>query len=71
MYLCLGSKVSHIKTGYAYSKNTLQMEGIFMAVRKLDTGKWLCECYPAGRNGRRVRKQSPPKVKHSLLNATR
>lgn len=28
-----------------------------MAVRKLTTGKWLCECYPAGRNGRRVRKQ--------------
>lgn len=28
-----------------------------MAVRKLDTGKWLCECYPAGRSGRRVRKQ--------------
>ena len=28
-----------------------------MAVRKLTTGKWLCECYPAGRSGRRVRKQ--------------
>ena len=28
-----------------------------MAVRKLDTGKWICECYPAGRSGRRVRKQ--------------
>ena len=28
-----------------------------MAVRKLETGKWICECYPAGRNGRRVRKQ--------------
>ncbi|QLY61733.1 tyrosine-type recombinase/integrase [Citrobacter freundii] len=28
-----------------------------MAVRKLDTGKWICECYPAGRGGRRVRKQ--------------
>ncbi|OUF47927.1 phage integrase [Pluralibacter gergoviae] len=28
-----------------------------MAVRKLDTGKWVCECYPAGRCGRRVRKQ--------------
>lgn len=51
------SKISHIDTGYAYSKNTLQMEGIFMAVRKLDTGKWICECYPAGRSGRRVRKQ--------------
>ena len=22
-----------------------------MAVRKLTTGKWLCECYPAGRSG--------------------
>ncbi|MWJ64956.1 integrase, partial [Escherichia coli] len=21
-----------------------------MAVRKLTTGKWLCECYPAGRS---------------------
>ncbi|WP_447880029.1 phage integrase [Serratia fonticola] len=28
-----------------------------MAVRKQPTGKWLCECYPAGREGRRVRKQ--------------
>ncbi len=28
-----------------------------MAVRKLTTGKWICECYPAGRSGRRVRKQ--------------
>lgn len=28
-----------------------------MAVRKLSTGKWLCECYPNGREGKRVRKQ--------------
>ncbi|HFK4668151.1 TPA: tyrosine-type recombinase/integrase [Serratia marcescens] len=28
-----------------------------MAVRKQSSGKWLCECYPAGREGRRVRKQ--------------
>lgn len=28
-----------------------------MAVRKLTTGKWICECYPAGRSGRRIRKQ--------------
>lgn len=28
-----------------------------MGVRKLDTGKCICECYPAGRSGRRVRKQ--------------
>lgn len=28
-----------------------------MSVRKLDSGKWLCECYPSGRSGRRVRKQ--------------
>ena len=28
-----------------------------MAVRKLETGRWICECYPAGREGRRVRKQ--------------
>lgn len=28
-----------------------------MAVRKLDTGKWICECYPTGRCGRCVRKQ--------------
>lgn len=28
-----------------------------MAVRKVDTGKWICECYPAGRSGRRVGKQ--------------
>lgn len=28
-----------------------------MAVRKLTTGQWICECYPAGRSGRRVRKQ--------------
>lgn len=28
-----------------------------MAVRKQTSGKWLCECYPAGREGRRVRKQ--------------
>lgn len=28
-----------------------------MSVRKIDSGKWICECYPAGRSGRRVRKQ--------------
>ena len=28
-----------------------------MTVRKLPTGKWICECYPGGRDGKRVRKQ--------------
>lgn len=28
-----------------------------MAIRKLDTGKWICECYPSGRTGKRVRRQ--------------
>lgn len=28
-----------------------------MTIRKLDTGKWLCECYPNGRTGKRVRRQ--------------
>ncbi|NHB87163.1 phage integrase [Photorhabdus tasmaniensis] len=28
-----------------------------MAVRKLQSGKWICECYLNGRNGKRVRKQ--------------
>ena len=28
-----------------------------MTVRKLPSGKWLCECYPSGRTGKRVRKQ--------------
>lgn len=28
-----------------------------MVVRKLDTGKSICECYPAGRSGGRVHKQ--------------
>lgn len=28
-----------------------------MAVRKLNTGKWLCECYLNGRDGKRIRKQ--------------
>lgn len=32
-----------------------------MTVRKLDTGKWLCECYPQGRNNQRVRKTFPTK----------
>lgn len=32
-----------------------------MTVRKVDTGKWLCECYPSGRDGRRVRKTFPTK----------
>ncbi|PHI29220.1 phage integrase [Budvicia aquatica] len=32
-----------------------------MAVRKLSSGKWLCECYPHGANGRRLRKQFPTK----------
>lgn len=27
-----------------------------MSVRKQPAGQWLCECYPAGRTGRRVRK---------------
>lgn len=28
-----------------------------MAVRRSTSGKWICECYPNGRNGPRVRKQ--------------
>lgn len=28
-----------------------------MTIRKQPNGKWLCECYPYGRNGKRVRKQ--------------
>ncbi|MEH8806871.1 site-specific integrase, partial [Klebsiella pneumoniae] len=28
-----------------------------MTIRKQPNGKWLCECYPTGRNGKRVRKQ--------------
>lgn len=28
-----------------------------MTVRKLPSGKWICECYPGGREGKRVRKQ--------------
>ncbi|WP_313375124.1 tyrosine-type recombinase/integrase [Pantoea sp. CTOTU50773] len=28
-----------------------------MTIRKLESGKWLCECYPAGRTGKRVRRQ--------------
>ncbi len=28
-----------------------------MAVRKQASGKWICECYPHGREGKRVRKQ--------------
>lgn len=28
-----------------------------MAVRKLTTGSWICECYPAGRTAGRVHKQ--------------
>lgn len=32
-----------------------------MTVRKLNTGKWLCECYPQGRDKRRIRKSFPIK----------
>lgn len=28
-----------------------------MTVRKLPSGKWICECYPNGRDGKRVRRQ--------------
>lgn len=28
-----------------------------MTIRKQPNGKWLCECYPSGRDGKRVRKQ--------------
>lgn len=28
-----------------------------MTIRKLESGKWLCECYPGGRTGKRVRRQ--------------
>lgn len=28
-----------------------------MTVRKLPSGKWLCECYPHGASGKRIRKQ--------------
>lgn len=42
-----------------------------MAVRKLDTGKWICECYPAGRSGRRVRKLFATKGEALALSVTR
>jgi integrase len=32
-----------------------------MSVRKLSTGKWLCECYPQGRDKKRIRKSFPTK----------
>lgn len=32
-----------------------------MSVRKLSTGKWICECYPQGRDSKRVRKTFPTK----------
>ncbi|MDC9820939.1 phage integrase [Pectobacterium carotovorum] len=32
-----------------------------MSVRKLETGKWLCECYPNGRDKKRIRKTFPTK----------
>lgn len=35
----------------------LRHGGFFMAVRKIDNGKWICECYPSGRSGYRIRKQ--------------
>lgn len=25
-----------------------------MAVRKISTGKWICECYPTGRAGNQI-----------------
>ncbi len=28
-----------------------------MSVRKITSGKWLCECYPYGASGKRIRKQ--------------
>lgn len=28
-----------------------------MSIRKQQNGKWMCECYPSGRSGRRVRRQ--------------
>ncbi|OTA14446.1 integrase [Xenorhabdus beddingii] len=28
-----------------------------MTVRRLSSGKWICECYPNGKNGTRIRKQ--------------
>lgn len=32
-----------------------------MSVRKLSSGKWLCECYPQGRDKKRIRKTFPTK----------
>lgn len=32
-----------------------------MSVRKLSSGKWICECYPQGRDSKRVRKTFPTK----------
>lgn len=32
-----------------------------MSVRKQQDGSWMCECYPHGRNGKRVRKKFPTK----------
>lgn len=34
-----------------------------MAVRKNPAGGWVCELYPNGAKGKRIRKNSPPKVK--------
>lgn len=28
-----------------------------MTVRKLPSGKWLCQCFPYGRDGKRIRRQ--------------
>ncbi|SWS20487.1 phage integrase [Klebsiella pneumoniae] len=28
-----------------------------MTVRKLPSGKWLCQCFPHGRDGKRIRRQ--------------
>lgn len=38
-----------------------------MSIRKLSSGKWICECYPFGRSGRRVRKQFATKGEASAF----
>ena len=49
---------SYINTGYIYSKKCSPLEGIFLWLYENSPQEnGFCECYPAGRSGRRVRKQ--------------
>ncbi len=61
----------HTLTLVIHTVKMSPLEGIFYGSTKTHHRKMAFECYPAGRSGRRVRKQFATKAKLWLLSVTR